>query len=103
MRKGVYWLNLMTRDEQIGWHCWCGVYMELQSYRNFEEFIKNTVMQHPIGSYRCLYRNWTQDNIHPRGTITFLDYWRGIIDKYSSYDNLSPMKYLQPLNFSMTK
>ena len=85
MRKGVYWLNLMTRDEQIGWHCWCGVYMELQSYRNFEEFIKNTVMQHPChGNY-----------LGP--------YWRGIIDKYSSYDNLSPMKYLQPLNFSMTK
>ena len=92
MRKGVYWLNLMTRDEQIGWHCWCGVYMELQSYRNFEEFIKNTVMQHPIGS-----------SYLKVGTITFLDYWRGIIDKYSSYDNLSPMKYLQPLNFSMTK
>ena len=84
MRKGVYWLNLMTRDEQIGWHCWCGVYMELQSYRNFEEFINNTVMQNP---YR------TSTNV----------YWRGIIDKYSSYDNLSPMKYLQPLNFSMTK
>jgi hypothetical protein len=82
MRKGVYWLNLMTRDEQIGWHCWCGVYMELQSYRNFEEFINNTVMQH------C------SDNRQR---------WRGIIDKYSSYDNLSPMKYLQPLNFSMTK
>jgi len=83
MRKGVYWLNLMTRDEQIGWHCWCGVYMELQSYRNFEEFINNTVMQH----------------------LNFItvSYWRGIIDKYSGHDNLSPMKYLQPLNFSMTK
>ena len=86
MRKGVYWLNLMTRDEQIGWHCWCGVYMELQSYRNFEEFINNTVMQHPMFS----------PGVGER------DYWRGIIAKYSSYDNLSPMKYLQPLNFSMT-
>ena len=84
MRKGVYWLNLMTRDEQIGWHCWCGVYMELQSYRNFEEFINNTVMQHPYVDISGGRR------------------WRGIIDKYSSYDNLSPMKYLQPLNFSMT-
>ena len=85
MRKGVYWLNLMTRDEQIGWHCWCGTrveqywdhYMELQSYRNFEEFIKNTVT-HCYGLKR-------------------------IIDKYSGHDILSPMKYLQPLNFSMTK
>ena len=86
MRKGVYWLNLMTRDEQIGWHCWCGVYMELQSYRNFEEFIKNTVMQHQM-------------------VIRYDDCprWIGIIDKYSGHDILSPMKYLQPLNFSMTK
>jgi len=88
MRKGVYWLNLMTRDEQIGWHCWCGVYMELQSYRNFEEFINNTVMPNLIFS---------------SSSGLLRDYWRGIIDKYSSYDNLSPMKYLQPLNFSMTK
>ena len=87
MRKGVYWLNLMTRDEQIGWHCWCGVYMELQSYRNFEEFIKNTVMQHP----------YVEKDLEGCGRR-----WRGIIDKYSGYDNLSPMKYLQPLNFSMT-
>ena len=90
MRKGVYWLNLMTRDEQIGWHCWCGVYMELQSYRNFEEFINNTVMQ------RILV-------IFSSSSELLRDYWRGIIDKYSGHDILSPMKYLQPLNFSITK
>ena len=94
MRKGVYWLNLMTRDEQIGWHCWCGTrveqywdhYMELQSYRNFEEFINNTVT----------FSSWSQQE-------WFNIDWCGIIDKYSGHDILSPMKYLQPLNFSMTK
>ena len=87
MRKGVYWLNLMTRDEQIGWHCWCGVYIfedgfgnrELQSYRNFEEFIKNTVMQHMSCSI------WTEN-------LTS-QYWRGIINKYSV--GLNPKCYIK--------
>ena len=91
VNTGKYWFNLMTEDEQMKWYrdCCRVSYDFTKIYDNFEEFIMNTVMQPYTEYYRRYYFRVSNE-------------WWGIIVKYSSYDNLSPRKYLQPLNFSMT-
>ena len=57
MREGKYWFNLMTEDEQINWYRdwdgWSVTCDFTKIYDNFEEFIKNTVMQQSalVGCY----------------------------------------------------
>ena len=80
MREGKYWFNLMTEDEQINWYRdwggWSVTCDFTKIYDNFEEFIKNTVMQPPY-SYGYNFVN----NQH----------WWGVINKYSGHDILLPI------------
>lgn len=96
MRDGAYWLNLMTENEIGKWlrdhvrvvkiyhSTTLSVEIWLRTrYRNFEEFIRVTVV--PFDSPGVRRWNW-------------YTYWIEIIKKYN-HDNLSPRKYLEPLKF----